>query len=65
MKARRALLLTGYIALGPISGPLVAGVVRNLAKRQPILAGLYGLALPIAWANLAELAVWAGQAVTR
>lgn len=63
MNARRFVALAGYAAMGPITGPLVAGVVRNLAKRQPVLAGLYALALPIALLNLALLSAWAAQAV--
>lgn len=36
--------LLAYAALGPITGPLAAGVVRNLRGGAPGLAGLYVLA---------------------
>lgn len=36
--------LAPFFLLGPISGPLVAGVLFNLRER-PILATLYALAL--------------------
>lgn len=34
-----------YFLIGPISGPLVAGVVINLRDGRPVLAGLYGVLL--------------------
>ena len=34
-----------FFLIGPISGPLVAGVVFNLREGRPILAGLYAIAL--------------------
>ena len=33
------------IAIGPISGPLIAGVVFHLKDGRPVLAGLYAVAL--------------------
>jgi len=60
-RTKRALALAGIAALGPISGPLVAGIFRNLRKRQLMLACLYALALPMAWYELALLADWASQ----
>ena len=41
-----------YAALGPITGPLAAGVVRNLRKREWLLAALYLIALPLTWLDL-------------
>lgn len=32
-----------YLALGPITGPLIAGVVLNLRDGRPVLASLYVL----------------------
>ena len=37
--------LAPYFLIGPISGPLVAGVVINLRDGRPMLAGLYGVLL--------------------
>ena len=37
--------LAPYFLIGPISGPLVAGVVFNLRGGRPVLAGLYALLL--------------------
>jgi hypothetical protein len=37
--------LAPFFLAGPISGPLLAGVVLNLKNRRPILASLYAIAL--------------------
>jgi hypothetical protein len=34
-----------FFLFGPVSGPLLAGVVFNLRDGRPILAGLYAIAL--------------------
>jgi hypothetical protein len=34
-----------FMLFGPVSGPLLAGVVFNLRDGRPILAGLYAIAL--------------------
>ncbi len=34
-----------YFLFGPVSGPLIAGVVINFRGGRPILAGLYAMAL--------------------
>ena len=39
------LRLAPFMLLGPITGPLVAGVVLNLKDRRPVLAGLYAVLL--------------------
>jgi hypothetical protein len=36
--------LAPYLLLGPLTGPLVAGVVINLQKGNKLLAGLYAVA---------------------
>jgi hypothetical protein len=36
--------LAPYFLLGPITGPLVAGVVINMQKGNRVLAGLYTIA---------------------
>jgi len=41
----------GYAAMGPITGPLVAGFVRN-RKSAPLLAALYLVAIPSVWLGL-------------
>ncbi len=37
--------LAPFFLAGPISGPLLAGVVFNLKEGRPVLAGLYAIAL--------------------
>ena len=34
-----------YMLIGPISGPLVAGIVINWRSGRPVLAGMYGFFL--------------------
>lgn len=34
-----------FLLLGPVSGPLTAGIVFNLRDGHPVLAGLYAIAL--------------------
>lgn len=42
-----------YAALGPITGPLVAGYLRN-RKSAPLLSGLYLVAIPTVWLGLSS-----------
>jgi hypothetical protein len=52
--ALRALTrLAAYAALGPITGPLAAGLVRSLGRGEHLLTGLYLAAIPAAWSLLA------------
>lgn len=44
-RLRGAARVLPFFAIGPISGPLVAGVVFNLKDGRPVLAGLYAVAL--------------------
>jgi hypothetical protein len=37
--------LAPYLLVGPVSGPLLAGVVFNAREGRPVLAGLYAIAL--------------------
>lgn len=37
--------LAPFFLVGPISGPLLAGVVFNFRGGRPVLAGLYAVAL--------------------
>ncbi|MGH7023324.1 MAG: hypothetical protein ACREEB_06990 [Caulobacteraceae bacterium] len=46
--------LAPFFALGPISGPLTAGVVLNLRGGRPVLACLYATALAL-WLTLAPI----------
>ena len=62
---KRLLALSGYTVLGPITGPLVAGIIRNLGKGELLLACLYALALPVAWYELAAVATWAAAVLPR
>lgn len=47
-----------YLVLGPISGPLTAGVVVNLRDGRPFLASMYGFLLA-SWLLLTPL--WVAQ----
>jgi hypothetical protein len=49
-----------YLALGPVSGPLAAGVVLNLRDGRPVLASLYVLLLGL-W--FSEASLWAAHAL--
>jgi hypothetical protein len=46
--------LAPYFALGPISGPLTAGVVVNMRGGRPVLASMYGFLLA-SWLLLAPI----------
>ncbi|HEY3814635.1 MAG TPA: hypothetical protein VGL66_15550 [Caulobacteraceae bacterium] len=48
--------LSAYGVLGPITGPLLARVVRNFRNGRPILATTWALAIPLAWAGVASAA---------
>ena len=37
--------LAPFFLVGPVSGPLLAGVVFNAREGRPVLAGLYAVAL--------------------
>jgi hypothetical protein len=37
--------LAPFFVAGPISGPLLAGVVLNFKEGRPVLGGLYAIAL--------------------
>ena len=54
--ASRVAVLAGYAALGPITGPLVAGMVRSLRKGEAPLAALYALAIPVSYVGLTAAA---------
>ena len=43
-----------YLAIGPVSGPLTAGIVLNFRDGHPVLGSLYGLALGL-WLAVAPL----------
>jgi hypothetical protein len=49
--AARAARLAPFMLAGPISGPLLAGVILNLRGGQPVLGSLYAVALGL-WAFL-------------
>jgi hypothetical protein len=44
-KMSRFRRLAPFFVFGPVSGPLLAGVVFNLRGGRPFLAGLYAVAL--------------------
>jgi hypothetical protein len=52
----RVARLAPYFILGPISGPLTAGVVVNMRGGRPVLASMYGFLLA-SWLLLAPLEV--------
>jgi hypothetical protein len=45
-----------YAALGPITGPLAWGAVRNIRKGRPVLAACWAVAIPLVWFDLWTLA---------
>ena len=56
--------LAPYFLVGPISGPLLAGVVFNFQGGRPVLGGLYAVALaqyavllPVLAAHMTHLAL--------
>jgi hypothetical protein len=55
----RVARLAPYFILGPISGPLTAGVMVNLRGGRPVLASMYGFLLAswLLWAPL-EVVHW-------
>jgi hypothetical protein len=58
MSPRKSIRLLGYASLGPITGPLVAGVIRNMTKGQPVLASIYALTIGIVWFDIWILGRW-------
>jgi len=56
--ASRLARLAPFFLIGPVSGPLAAGVVFNLRGGRPVLASLYGLALGL-W--LTVVPIWTAQ----
>ena len=48
--------LAGYAALGPITGPLVAGAVRSFNRGDRVLGGLYVVAVPLSYFLMASAA---------
>lgn len=55
--------LAPFFLLGPISGPLTAGVVFNVREGRPVLAAMYAVAL-IEFTILLPVAVgWLGMKV--
>ena len=53
---RRFRSLVPWLLLGPVTGPLLAGLVRSLRTGHPILAGLYAFAVLETWLILTLLA---------
>ena len=50
-----------WLLLGPLTGPLAEGIVRNLRAGEVALASLYGVAL---WLTSFDLYVLAGRLVS-
>ena len=50
---QHALRVAPFMLLGPISGPILAGVVLNLRDGRPVLAAMYG----VLFAELSLLAI--------
>jgi len=59
---RRLAKLSAYAALGPITGPLVAGIARSLRNGDVWLAVLYTAAIPAAFSLLTVAGAWAAGA---
>jgi hypothetical protein len=47
--ATHALRLAPYLALGPVTGPFLAGVVHNVRDGRPVLASMYAFLLASWW----------------
>jgi len=45
MKMKRWARVAPFFLIGPISGPLLAGVVFNFKEGRPVLGTLYAIAL--------------------
>jgi len=55
--------LAPFFLLGPVSGPLLAGVVFNFREGRPVLAGMYAIVL-VGFTLLLPVAVaWLGLKV--
>jgi hypothetical protein len=52
--AGRLARLAPFFIIGPVSGPLTAGLVLNLRGGRPVLASLYGVALGL-WLTVVPL----------
>ena len=50
--AAKVARLAPFFALGPVSGPLTAGIVLNFRGGRPVLGSLYAVALAL-WLTLA------------
>ena len=55
---RRLARLSLYATLGPVTGPLAAGVERSLKRGDRVLAALYVAAIPAAYSLLTVASVW-------
>ena len=56
-RSRAELIKIGACSvLGPITGPLVAGVMRNVRKGRWAVAAIWALAIPLSWAGVASAA---------
>lgn len=53
--SRRRAWIAAYIAAGPITGPLLAGIKRHW-RTAPCLATLYALAVVLTWIDLPLIA---------
>ena len=54
MRSRFARFLP-YLLLGPLTGPLAAGMVRAWRSGDRLLSSLYGVSILTTWAGLAAL----------
>jgi hypothetical protein len=48
--------IAGFVALGPITGPLAARVLSYSRRGRPLMAAAWALAIPLAWAGVASAA---------
>jgi hypothetical protein len=58
---KRLVRFMAYAALGPITGPLAAGFMRNWGQGDRVLAVLYLMAIPSGLGLLSVAVAWAGQ----
>ena len=55
---QRIVRLAPFLLLGPISGPLLAGVVFNFRGGRPFLGTLYAILLGLFYVLLSESGAW-------
>ncbi len=55
---RKILRHAPWLALGPLTGPLAAGVVAYSRARRPFMAGICALGIVEVWIGLPAILCW-------